>query len=30
MLTSYDYLINDKYKIKINQKTLERIKNYFR
>ena len=30
MYTSYDYLINDKYKIKINQKTLERIKNYFR
>ena len=30
MLASYDYLINDKYKIKINQKTLERIKNYFR
>mgnify|MGYP001204727483 CR=1 FL=1 len=30
MHTSYDYLINDKYKIKINQKTLERIKNYFR
>ena len=30
MLTSYDFLINDKYKIKINQKTLERIKNYFR
>ena len=30
MYTSYDYLINNKYKIKINQKTLERIKNYFR
>ena len=27
---SYDYLINDKYKITINQNTLERIKNYFR
>ena len=30
MYTSYDYLINNKYKIKINQKTFERIKNYFR
>ena len=28
--SSYDYLLNDKYKIKINQKTLERVKNYFR
>ena len=27
--SSYDYLINDKYKITINQNTLERIKNYF-
>ena len=27
---SYDYLVNKKYKIKINQKTLDRIKNNFR
>ena len=27
---SYDFLINDKYTIKINEKTLERVKNYFR
>ena len=26
----YDYFLNDKYKVKINQKTLERVKNYFR
>jgi peptidyl-prolyl cis-trans isomerase D len=30
MYSSYDYFLNDKYKIKINQKTLERVKNYFR
>ena len=30
LYSSYDYLINDKYKITINQNTLERIKNYFR
>ena len=30
LYNSYDYLINDKYKITINQNTLERIKNYFR
>ena len=29
LFSSYDYLINDKYKITINQNTLERIKNYF-
>ena len=29
LYSSYDYLINDKYKITINQNTLERIKNYF-
>ena len=28
--SSYDYLLNKKYKVKINQKTLERVKNYFR
>ena len=27
---SYDFLINSKYTIKINEKTLERVKNYFR
>ena len=30
LYSTYDYLINDKYKITINQNTLERIKNYFR
>ena len=27
---SYDFFINSKYTIKINEKTLERVKNYFR
>ena len=27
---SYDLLLNEKYKIKINQKTLDRVKNYFK
>ncbi len=27
---SYDFLLNDKYSIEINQNTLDRIKNYFR
>ena len=27
---SYDILMNEKYKIEINQNTLERVKNYFR
>ena len=30
MYTSYDYYLNNKYKIKINEKTLERVKNYFK
>ena len=30
MYLSYDYLLNKKYKVKINQKTLERVKNYYR
>ena len=30
LYNSYDYLLNEKYKIKINQKTLDRMKNYFR
>jgi len=28
--TSYDNLINDNYKVKVNEKTLQRVKNYFR
>ena len=27
---SYDNLINDNYKVKVNEKTLQRVKNYFR
>ena len=27
---SYDLLLNEKYKIKINQNTLDRMKNYFK
>ena len=30
LYNSYDFLLNEKYKIKINQKTLDRMKNYFR
>ena len=30
ILKSLDYLLNDKYKVVINEKTLERVKNYFR
>ncbi len=30
LYNSYDLLLNEKYKIKINQKTLDRMKNYFR
>ena len=30
LYNSYDLLLNDKYKIKINQKTLDRMKNYFK
>ena len=30
ILKSFDYLLNDKYKVDINQKTLDRVKNYFR
>ena len=30
MYSSYDLLLNERYKIKINQKVLDRIKNYFR
>jgi len=30
ILASYDYYLNSKYEIKINEKTLERVKNYFK
>ena len=30
MFSSYDYMLNNKYKVKINKKTLEKVKNYFR
>ena len=30
IFSTYDYFLNNKYKIKINEKTLERVKNYFR
>ena len=30
MYSSYDNFLNDKYKVNVNQKTLERVKNYFR
>jgi len=30
ILKSYDYLLNDKYKVVINKKTLDRVKNYFK
>ena len=30
LYSSYDLFLNNKYKVKINQKTLERVKNYFR
>ena len=29
MLKSYDFYLNDKYKINLNKKTIERVKNYF-
>ena len=29
MYSSYDFHLNNKYKIKINEKTFERVKNYF-
>ncbi len=29
MLKSYDFYLNDKYKIDLNKKTIERVKNYF-
>ena len=30
ILKSYDYLLNDKYKVIVNEKTLDRVKNYFK
>ena len=30
ILKSYDYLLNEKYKVVVNEKTLDRIKNYFK
>jgi len=30
ILKSYDYLLNSKYKVTVNEKVLERVKNYFR
>ena len=29
MLKSYDFYLNDKYKVDLNQKTMERVKNFF-
>jgi len=29
MYRSYDFYLNNKYKVKINEKTFERVKNYF-
>ena len=30
LYNSYDFLLNEKYKIEVNQKTLDRMKNYFK
>ena len=30
ILGSYDQLLNKKYKVKLNQKTIDRVKNYFK
>ena len=30
ILKSYDYILNTKYKVVVNEKTLDRVKNYFR
>ncbi len=30
ILQSYDQLLNDKYKVQLNQKTIDRVKNYFK
>ena len=30
LYNSYDFLLNEKYKIKVNENSLDRMKNYFR
>jgi len=30
ILKAYDYILNEKYKVVVNEKTLDRVKNYFR
>ena len=30
ILQSYDQLLNDKYQVQLNQKTIDRVKNYFK
>jgi len=30
ILKSYDQLLNEKYKVQLNQKTIDRVKNYFK
>ena len=30
LYNSYDFLLNEKYKIEVNENTLDRMKNYFR
>ena len=30
LYNSYDFLLNEKYEIEINQNTLDRMKNYFK
>ena len=30
ILQSYDQLLNEKYEVKLNQKTIDRVKNYFK
>ena len=30
ILQSYDQLLNNKYKVQLNQKTIDRVKNYFK
>ena len=30
ILQSYDQLLNNKYQVQLNQKTIDRVKNYFK
>ena len=30
ILQSYDFLLNKKYQVQLNQKTIDRVKNYFK